>query len=65
MYDYATHGSHVAGIAGGGGAGIGLKGVAYDANFLMVTFLINEAAVIDGIAWMKKKADQYKKTFSN
>ena len=61
VYDYATHGSHVAGIAGGGGAGIGLKGVAYDANFLMVTFLINEAAVIDGIAWMKKKADQYKK----
>jgi len=61
VYEYATHGSHVAGIAGGGGAGIGLKGVAYDANFLMVTFLINEAAVIDGIAWMKKKADQYKK----
>lgn len=61
VYQYATHGSHVAGIAGGGGAGIGLKGVAYDANFLMVTFLINEAAVIDGIAWMKRKAAEYKK----
>jgi len=61
VYDYATHGSHVAGIAGGGGAGIGLKGVAYDANFLMVTFLVNEAAVIDGIAWMKKKAEEHEK----
>jgi subtilisin family serine protease len=57
IYQYATHGSHVAGIAGGGGAGTANRGVAYDANFLFVTFQVNEAAVLDGFAWMKAKAD--------
>ena len=57
IYQYATHGSHVAGISGGGGAGTLNRGVAYDANFLFVTFLVNEAAVLDAFAWMKAKAD--------
>lgn len=61
IYGWATHGTHVAGIAGGGGAGIGLKGVAYDAQFLMLTFQANEAAVIDGIAWMKEIAERQNK----
>jgi subtilisin family serine protease len=61
IYEWATHGTHVAGIAGGGGAGIGLKGVAFEAEFLMVTFLANEAAVIDGIEWMRQKAEQENK----
>ena len=47
IYGYATHGSHVAGIAGGSGAGTQHRGVAYQANYLMVTFLADEAAVID------------------
>ncbi len=61
IYDYATHGSHVAGIAGGGGAGTIHKGVAFEANYLMVTFLVDEAAVIDAYLWMKAKADAAKK----
>ena len=57
VYDYGTHGTHVAGIAGGSGAGTAFKGVAYEANFLFVTFLIDEAAVLDAFAWMKQKAE--------
>ena len=61
IYEWATHGTHVAGIAGGSGAGLGLKGVAYDANFLMVTFQANEASVLEGIEWMHEKSMEYGK----
>jgi subtilisin family serine protease len=61
IYQYATHGSHVAGIAGGSGAGTEHRGVAFEANFLFVTFLVDEAAVLDAFAWMKKQATFYNK----
>jgi len=56
IYGYATHGSHVAGIAAGGGAGTKHRGVAYEANYLMTTFLADEAAVIDAFNWMHQEA---------
>ncbi|MFM1914719.1 MAG: hypothetical protein RLZZ531_388 [Bacteroidota bacterium] len=56
IYSYATHGTHVSSIAGGGGAGTPYKGVAFDANFLFVTFLVDEAAVLDAWEWMYQKA---------
>ena len=56
IYNYATHGTHVAGIAGGTGAGSVYRGVAYDAHFLFVTFLVDEAAVLDAWEWMYQKA---------
>ncbi|MEN9973299.1 MAG: hypothetical protein RIS20_1646 [Bacteroidota bacterium] len=56
IYSYATHGTHVSCIAGGGGAGTPYKGVAFDANFLFVTFLVDEAAVLDAWEWMYQKA---------
>lgn len=58
IYSFATHGSHVAGIAGGGGAGTIYRGIAYDAQFLFCTFLVDAAAAIDGVAWMKQMAEQ-------
>tara|TARA_Y100000385_G_scaffold125619_1_gene130607 strand:+ start:642 stop:2711 length:2070 start_codon:yes stop_codon:yes gene_type:complete len=61
IYGYATHGTHVAGIAGGGGAGTVHRGVAYEADFLLTTFLVDEAAVIDAFNWMKRKADKLNK----
>jgi minor extracellular serine protease Vpr len=57
IYEYSTHGTHVAGIAGGGGAGTPLRGVAYEAEFLFNTFLVDLAAVLDAFNWMKQKAD--------
>ena len=56
IYSYSTHGTHVASIAGGCGAGTAYRGVAYDANFLFVTFLVDEAAVLDAWEWMYQKA---------
>ena len=52
VYGYAYHGSHVAGIAGGSGAGTIYKGVAFEANFLFTTFLVDAAAVLDAYNWM-------------
>ena len=61
VYHYGTHGTHVAGIAGGSGAGTEYRGVAYEANFLFATFLVTDATFIDAVAWMKEKADIHKK----
>lgn len=58
IYSYGTHGTHVAGIMGGGGAGTVYRGVAFDAQFLFCTFLIDAAAAIDGVAWMHDIAQQ-------
>lgn len=56
VYSYATHGSHVAGIAGGSGAGTQYRGIAFDAHYLFCTFLVDAAAVLDAFAWMQSVA---------
>jgi minor extracellular serine protease Vpr len=56
IYGYAYHGSHVAGIAGGGGAGTAYRGVAFESEFLFATFLIDLGAVLDAYEWMYQKA---------
>ncbi|MFN5622202.1 MAG: S8 family peptidase [Flavobacteriales bacterium] len=58
IYSFHTHGNHVAGIAGGGGAGIQYRGMAPAAGFLFTTFLIDAGAVIDGFRWMQEVAQQ-------
>ena len=57
IYSFHTHGQHVAGIAAGGGAGIGYRGMAPASGLLLATFLIDEGAVLDAFQWMKDKAD--------
>lgn len=56
IYSYGTHGTHVAGIAGGAGATSPYRGVAYEAQFLFTTFLVDEGAVLDAWQWMYQKA---------
>ncbi len=56
IYEYAYHASHVAGICGGSGAGTIYRGVAFEAQYLMATFLVDEAAVIDAYNWMNDYA---------
>lgn len=56
IYSYGYHGSHVAGICGGSGAGTVYRGVAFEASYLMATFLIDAASVIDAYEWMYEKA---------
>jgi minor extracellular serine protease Vpr len=58
IYSFATHGSHVAGIAGGSGAGTAYRGVAFESQFLFCTFLIDAAAVLDAFTWMQQIAQQ-------
>ncbi len=57
IYSYATHGTHVAGIAGGSGAGTEYRGIAFEANYLFTTFLVDEASVLDAWQWMFDKAE--------
>ncbi|MDR1345386.1 MAG: S8 family peptidase [Bacteroidales bacterium] len=61
VYFYGYHGTHVASIAGGAGAGTPYRGVACDADLLLVTFLVDEQAVIDGFNWMFEKAQEVQK----
>jgi len=57
IYSYHYHGTHVAGIAGGGGAGTIYRGIAIESQFLLATWLIDAAAVMDSYVWMKQIAD--------
>lgn len=62
LYDYATHGSHVAGICAGRGMGDGkYRGQAPGAQLLMGSFLLGENAWLDQVAWMKRVADEESK----
>ena len=52
LYGYGTHGTHVAGICGGKGTGGHAVGQAPAANFLLGSWLLDEAAWMDQVAWM-------------
>lgn len=56
IYSWHTHGSHVAGICGGSGAGKPYRGIAFECQYLFATFLVDEAAVMDAWEWMYDKA---------
>lgn len=58
VYSYAYHGSHVAGICGGSGAGTVYRGVAFEAQYLMATFLVDASSVLDAYEWMYQKSVQ-------
>ena len=57
IYSFAYHGTHVAGIAGGAGAGVELIGMAPRSELLFATFLIDEAAAMDAFSWMQGVAE--------
>ena len=57
VYSYSTHGTHVAGIAAGGGAGVGLTGMAPAAEMLFATLMVDEAAALDAFEWMAGVAE--------
>lgn len=54
---WGTHGTHVAGIAGGSGAGISsLKGVAYECDFIFCTKTDGDSGLFDAFNWMNDVA---------
>lgn len=58
---YDTHGTHVAGIAGGGGAGIGIKGMAPECDFLFVQIDWNVGTFLDAVDWMYRISQREQK----
>lgn len=62
LYGYGTHGTHVAGICGGrgtkpaGNANSLYIGQAPEAQFLLGSWLLDEAAWMDQVAWMYREA---------
>ena len=58
LYGYGTHGTHVAGICAGAGAGEEHKfrGQAPGASLLFCSFELGEAAWMEGVQWMKNVA---------
>ena len=58
VYDYAYHGTHCAGIAGGSGAGTIYRGVAVEAEYLFVSVNLTDQQVIDAWRWMYDVSQQ-------
>ena len=56
LYGYATHGTHVAGIAAGRGVDGQYTGQAPYADLVFASFYLNGAAWLDAVAWMKDVA---------
>lgn len=50
------HGSHVAGIAGGGGAGTAYRGIGFDGQFLFAQMGSTTTGAIDAFNWMYQKS---------
>ncbi len=61
IYGHHYHGTHVASIAGGSGAGTQYRGVAPGAEFVFCAFIPEEQAVIDAFQWMYNVAQQEQK----
>ena len=61
IYDYGTHGTHVAGIAAGRGVDDKYIGQAPDANLLFATFQLDEYSWLDAVDWMRQVAREENK----
>lgn len=58
IYGHHYHGTHVAGIAAGSGAGTDYRGVAPNADLLFCSFRADEQSAIDAFQWMYDVAQQ-------
>ncbi|MDY5969261.1 MAG: S8 family peptidase [Bacteroidales bacterium] len=58
LYNYGTHGTHVAGIVGGAGSEGHYIGQAPNVHFLMGSFLLGETGWMDEAVWMKNVAKE-------
>ncbi|MDD3875626.1 MAG: S8 family serine peptidase [Bacteroidales bacterium] len=57
IYGYHTHGTHVAGIAAGSGAGTPYRGFAFDAELVFVSIKVDEASVFDAFNYIYEYAE--------
>lgn len=63
VFGFMSHGTHVAGIAGGNGGGTIHSGVAPDAELLFVSLRRDAPSYTDAITWVKNYAESVGKPF--
>lgn len=62
-FDYTSHGSHVAGIAGGGGAGTPYMGAAPEAELIFISLRRDAPSLIDAFTYIRDYAESVDKPF--
>jgi minor extracellular serine protease Vpr len=62
-FDYTSHGSHVAGIAGGGGAGTPFMGAAPEADLIFISLRRDAPSLIDAFTYIRDYAASVQKPF--
>lgn len=61
VFGYSSHGSHVAGIAGGSGGGTAYLGAAPDAELIFISLRRDAPSLIDGFNYVKEYAESVNK----
>lgn len=62
-FGLGSHGTHTTGIAAGGGAGTSFKGVAHEADIVMIPYLRQASSLLDALNYVKDFAAQEGKPF--
>ncbi|MCH8554770.1 MAG: S8 family peptidase, partial [Schleiferiaceae bacterium] len=62
-FGIGSHGTHTAGIAGGGGAGTDNTGVASDAELIFIPYRRDAASLLDAMTYVKNYANSVGKPF--
>jgi len=63
VFGYSSHGTHVAGIAGGSGAGTDHRGVAFESELMFVSLRRDAPSLIDAFTWIANYAQSVGKPF--
>lgn len=62
-FGIGSHGTHTAGIAGGGGAGTVNVGIASEADLIFIPYRRDAASLLDGMTYVKNYANSIGKPF--
>jgi minor extracellular serine protease Vpr len=63
VFGYSSHGTHVAGIAGGSAAGTDHMGVAFESELIFVSLRRDAPSLIDAFTWIADHAQSVGKPF--